>query len=244
MVPETVVSDFYSKITAPIAGNDPFGADVNYDLDYERLKNEIGKLGDVNIDVVESLSFKILTEKSKDVRALAFLAYSMLKKCDFGRFADVFDALAVFCLDDFERIYPRRESAKIAALRWFSEMRFSGQCDKVEAAGADVQDVTRLVGALSKLRSALDKRFSGNAPPLSLLYKRANDWKVSAERAANQAVSTVEPPVNANDAKSVRGGGSVNLPQTPVGNNEYDEILQCIKKIETFITNLKHGSVV
>jgi type VI secretion system protein VasJ len=234
------VSDFYSKITAPIAGNDPFGADVNYDLDYERLKNEMGKLGDINADVVESLSFKILTEKSKDVRVLAFLAYSMLRKSDFSRLADVFGALAVFCQDDFDRIYPRREGAKIAALRWFSEARFSGQCEKAEAAATDAQDVARLENAVLKLRSTLDKRFSGSAPPLSLLYKRTVEWKKSAESAANQAAGTVEEPsVNTS-------GGNVNRQPKPVNvdNDEYDEILQCIKKIETFITNLKHGSVV
>lgn len=234
------MSDFYSKITAPIAGNDPFGADVNYDLDYERLKNEMGKLGDINADVVESLSFKILTEKSKDVRVLAFLAYSMLRKSDFSRLADVFGALAVFCQDDFDRIYPRREGAKIAALRWFSEARFSGQCEKAEAAATDAQDVARLENAVLKLRSTLDKRFSGSAPPLSLLYKRTVEWKKSAESAANQAAGTVEEPsVNTS-------GGNVNRQPKPVNvdNDEYDEILQCIKKIETFITNLKHGSVV
>jgi len=233
------VSDFYSKITAPIAGNDPFGADVNYDLDYERLKNEMGKLGDINADVVESLSFKILTEKSKDVRALAFLAYSVLRKGDFSRLADVFGALAVLCQDDFERVYPRRESAKIAALRWFSELRFSGQCEKVEAAADNLQDVARLEDAILKLRSALDKRFSGNAPPLSSQYKRTAEWKKSAESAASQAVCPVEEPSVNNTSE-----GSASHPSKPVNVDEYDEMLQYLKKIETFITNLKHGTVV
>jgi type VI secretion system protein VasJ len=239
------VSDFYSKITAPVAGGDPLGVDVNYDLDYERLKNEIGKLGDIDANVVESLSFKILTEKSKDVRALAFLAYSMLRKSDFGRLADVFYALAVFCQDNFEQIHPRRESAKIAALRWFSESRFSGQCEKMAATTVDIQDATRLADAISKLRLALDKRFSGSAPPLSLLYKMTLDWKKSAESATNQVSSPAELSVNTSDTKIIHPAtGGVNLQQRPVNSDEYEEILRCIKKIETFITNLKHRSVV
>lgn len=233
------MSDFYSKITAPIAGNDPFGADVNYDLDYERLKSEMGKLGDINADAVESLSFKILTEKSKDARAFAFLAYSMLRKRDFGRLADVFGALAVFCRDDFERIYPRRESAKIAALRWFAEARFGGQCERAEAAAEDAQDIARLENAILKLRSALDKWFSGDAPPLSLLYKRTLEWKKSAESAVNQAAArpVEEPPVN-----TTKDGGVSRPPKPITDNDKYDEILQCIKKIETFIINMKQGS--
>lgn len=238
------MSEFYSKITAPIDGDDPFGTDVNYDLDYERLKSEMGKLGAIDADLVESLSFKILAEKSKDVRVLAFLAYSMLKMCDFGRLADVFCAMAVYCRDNFEQIYPRRESAKIAALRWFSELRFSGQCEKVEAGAADVQDIAHLEEGVLKLRSALDKRFSGSAPPLPLLHKRIIEWKKSAESAAKQAVATAESPVSAGDATNAGIAEGFNQQQKPVGSNEYEEILQCIRKIETFITNLKHGTVV
>lgn len=237
------MSDFYSKITVPIAGDDPFGADVNYDLDYERLKGEMGKLGHIDADFVESLSFRILTEKSKDVRALVFLAYSMLRKNDFCRLADVFCALAVFCQDDFERIYPRRESAKAAALRWFSESRFSGQCENAVPAAEDAQDIARLADAVLKLRTALEKRFSDAMPPLSLLYKRVLEWKKTAESAASQTVSPAEPPVNTNDVKSVRAAGVDKLRQKPDSDDEYQEILQCIKKIETFIINLKGSAV-
>jgi type VI secretion system protein VasJ len=241
---ETAVSEFYSKITAPVAGDDPFGVDVNYDLDYERLKNEMGKLGAIDADLVESLSFKILTEKSKDVRVMAFLAYSVLKTGDFGRLADIFCAMAVYCHDNFERIYPRRESAKVAALRWFSELRFSGLCEKAEAGAADIHDVGRLEEAVLKLRSALDKRFSGNAPPLSLLYKRTIEWKKSAESAAKQVVVPAVPSVDAGGTANSVNTASVNQPKSPAGNDEYEEILQCIKKIEKFITNLKHGTAV
>jgi len=238
------VSDFYSKITAPIAGDDPFGADINYDLDYERLKNEIGKLGDIDIDIVESLSFKILTEKSKDARALAFLAYAVFRQNDFGRMADVFCALADYCENSFEQIYPRRESAKVAALRWLSESRFSGQCEKVTAAADDAENAARLADAILKLRQTLDQKLSDSAPPLSLLYKRAAEWKKIAESAAKPTVSPVESNVNTNDIENVNNNDSENDPHEFVGDDRYDEILHYVKKIETLIINLKHGTVV
>jgi hypothetical protein len=90
----------------------------------------------------------------------------------------------------------------------------------------------------------LDKRFSGNAPPLSLLYKRTIEWKKSAESAAKQAVVPAVPSVDAGGAANSVNAAGVNQPQSPAGNDEYEEILQCIKKIEKFITNLKHGTVV
>jgi len=235
------VSDFYSKITVPIAGDDPFGTDMNYDLDYERLKNEIGKLGDIDVEVVESASLKILTEKSKDARALAFLAYSMLRQNDFGRMADVFCALAGYCENNIDQIYPRRQGAKVAALRWFCEARFSGQCEKVTVTADDVESTARLADEILKLRSALDQKLSDSAPPLSLLSKRAAEWKKAAENAAKEPDPPAEPSADAGSTKSA--GGSVGQ-QITVDGDEFDEILQYVKKIETFITNLKQRTVV
>jgi len=233
------VSDFYSKITAPITGDDPFGADMNYDIDYENLKSEIGKLGDIDTDVVESLSFKILTEKSKDTRALAFLAYAMLRQNDFGRLADVFCALANYCENSFDQIYPRRQGAKVAALRWFCESRFSGQCEKVTTTAADAENAARLVDGILKLRQTLDQKLSDSAPPLSLLSKRAAEWKKTAENAAKPVVSPVESDVSAN----VSDDGGDSDQQESFGDDVYDEILQYVRKIETLITNLKQGTV-
>jgi type VI secretion system protein VasJ len=220
---------------------------VNYDLDYERLKGEMGKLGDIDAEIVESLATKILTEKSKDVRVLAFLAFSMLKQGDFGRMVDAICALTAFCQDGFEQIYPRRDSAKASALRWFSEARFGGQCEKVTVTAADAQNAERLVDAFSKLRVVLEKRFSDSTPPLSILYKRAADWKKSAESAAKPAPAA-EQPSNVGGAvsgiRSDNGSSSVDRQTKTVDGDEYQEVLQCIKKIETFILNLKNGAVV
>jgi hypothetical protein len=50
------MSDFLSIITAPIPDNvNPFGSDVNHDVGYEALKVEMGKIGDIDVDTVESL---------------------------------------------------------------------------------------------------------------------------------------------------------------------------------------------
>ena len=183
------MSEFFSKITAPIAGGDPFGSDVNHDPDYERLKGEMGKLGDIDVHAVETLSLKILTEKSKDIRAFAFLAYSALRKNELGRLADVFSALADYCRDSFDLLFPRRDGAKLAALRWLSEPRFTSRCPKADAAVADAEHVARLKDALSVLRPALEKRFSyAGAPFPLLLYKRVVEWEKEVENAKAAAL--------------------------------------------------------
>jgi len=203
------MSDFFTKITAPIPGDDPFGSDVNHDPDYERLKGEMGKLGDIDVHLVDTLSLKILSEKSKDVRAMAFLAYSALRKGDLERLADVIGALADYCRDDFDLIFPRRDGAKLAALRWLSEPRFTSRCPLTQAAASDAEHVARLKDALGVLRPALEKRFSyAGAPFPLLLYKRVAEWEKAIEGAA--AVETVRDDGNNSDRTSHSVGQSGN----------------------------------
>ncbi|MDR3012135.1 MAG: type VI secretion system ImpA family N-terminal domain-containing protein [Chitinispirillales bacterium] len=246
------MSDFYSMITAPIAGENPFGEDVNYDVDYERLKGEMGKLGDIDINLVETLSVKILSEKSKDTRALAFLAYAVLRQSEIGRLADVFCALADYCENNFEQLYPPRENAKLAALRWLSESRFTSQCPKIEASVDDADGVKRLKDALGKLRPALEKRFSSSGAPFPLLlYKRVTEWEKSIETASSPTQnntggsSAVDTGKNEQSAKSPVAseknngdvdGGSQDPVVIKLSRNEYQELIGSINKIKTLLT--------
>jgi type VI secretion system protein VasJ len=250
-----ILSNFLQFLAAPLSGDDPFGADVNHDSDYERLKSEMGKLGDIDIGVVEALSKKILAGKSKDARVMAFLAYAALRKGDFGGLADVFCALADYCRSDFERVYPRREGAKLAALRWFSEARFSGCCAKADPQALDAPHIARLEAALSKLRTALEARFSDSAPPLSPLYKRVLEWKKAAASGladigngglvgAPLAGAHNDSNINGlthksdrlNDAeKSVNVDKSQNKVVIEMDHYQYVEIYQCIKKLKELL---------
>ncbi|MDR2592910.1 MAG: type VI secretion system ImpA family N-terminal domain-containing protein [Chitinispirillales bacterium] len=246
------MSDFLSTITAPIPG-DPFGSDVNHDVDYEALKVEMGKLGDIDVSTVESLSVKILAGKSKDVRALSFLAYAMLRMGDHGRLADVFCALADYCHGSYDDIFPKRDAAKLSALRWLSEARFTSACPKVEASAQDEPHVARLLGAMLKLKAALEKRFSSAGAPFPLLlYKRALEWESSIKSALetkSEAVSTYGDAKNTDGALVLAelggqtSGAGDKPPNRPVNKsvdkncgagiseNGLKEIARCLKRI-------------
>jgi hypothetical protein len=244
------LSDFLQTITAPLDGDNPFGSDVNHDPDYERLKDEMGKLGDIDANVVEALSFKILSQKSKDARALAFLAYAVLRRGDFGKLADVFCALADYCGGGFGQIFPQREGAKLAALRWLSEPRFAGQCEKAAPSAQDAPHIARLEEAVLKLRAALDSKFSDSAPPLSPLYKRVLGWKKAAETAlldkdvSDNGNLVGAPLADARNDGNNKSAGTINHPQIDnvdklpekiiieLTRNEYLQVNQCIKRLE------------
>ncbi|MCL2269121.1 MAG: type VI secretion system ImpA family N-terminal domain-containing protein [Chitinispirillia bacterium] len=186
--------DLLSMLAAPIPGENPFGADVNHDPDYESLKGEIGKLGDIDVDAVEALSIKILTEKSKDIRAMAWLAYAALRKGEVGLLADVICLLVGYCADSFESVFPLRDGAKLAALRWLSEPRFTSRCPGVDAGVSDAPHIVRLKDALSKWRPVLEKKFPLTGAPFpSLLYKRVMEWDraVSAQIKSNAGTGSI-----------------------------------------------------
>lgn len=243
------MSDFYSKITAPIAGNNPFGEDARYDIDFDRLKNEMEKLSDIDLDTVETLSVKILTEKSKDVRAMAWLAYVMMRRNDFARLADMFEVLAYYCQNHFDMVFPTRENAKNAALRWFSESRFIGLCEKTTISAADVPYLTKLVDAITKMKDTLNTRFSDGAPPMSSLYKYATDWKKTAEMAAKapavgEKVSDDADNIGSTQHSSQESAlGSSVITSTDDGENviieltseQYRELSESIQKINTLL---------
>jgi predicted component of type VI protein secretion system len=198
---------------------------------------------------VEALAVKILAEKSKDARAMAFLAYSMLRKNDIGRLADVFCALANYCRDNFDDIFPQREGAKLAALRWLSEARFNSACPKAEASAGDAEDVGRMKEALSTLKSALEKRFSSVGAPFPLLlYKRVTEWEkgIESERLAKAAAEAKpEPSTLIQKGMDDRGNGgndnnggvdkpikqSANQSTISISADEYAEIVRCMNKI-------------
>jgi hypothetical protein len=245
------MSDFLAGITAPIPGDNPFGADVNHDPDYERLKGEMGKLGDIDVGLVESLSFKILTERSKDARAMAFLAYAVLRKGEFGRLVDVFRMLADYCEENFEQIFPLREKAKTAALRWLSEPRFTSRCQVIETAGTEC--VLPLKDALAKLKTALEKRFQpGEAPFPLLLYKRVIEReKALADKPGpppDGAINITPEDSSPMVAKVDNLPGQLADKNSPPDKREFQkavtamleggelqELLDCVRKMETLL---------
>lgn len=257
------MSEFLSKLAAPIAGGNPFGADVNHDPVYERLKGEIGKLGDIDVDVVEELSIEVLAEKSKDIRAMAWLAYASLRKGDLGRLADVVGLLVDCCEGSFEQVYPLREGAKLAALRWLAEPRFTSQCPKTEAVESDAPHIGRMKEALVRLKPVLEKKFpSTGAPFPSLFYKRVMEWDKavsvliqsrvkednaaqSVDKPADRAVSTIVDKSAGNESgagghprPAAEPNGKANGHATVVlklTHNEYNEIVSCIGRMETLL---------
>ncbi len=137
----------------------------------------MGKIGDIDCDLVESLSIKILNEKSKDVRVLFFLAWSELRREKWDCLADVFTTLANLTEKNFDALYPEREKAKLQAFAWLSESRFADLCTIVKPASIHSDSLTRLSRSLDKLKIILANKFKDNTPFPNQFQKTVANWE-------------------------------------------------------------------
>ncbi|MFW6244316.1 MAG: type VI secretion system protein TssA, partial [Fibrobacterota bacterium] len=159
-----------------LPGNSPFGRSITHDSDYEAVKSEIGKLGNVDADLVEKSSLKILTQKSKDIRVLSFLAYAMLRKENWEGLADVFGAFVSLAETDFDKLHPEREKAKQLALAWMSESRFSDLAAQARPNDTDHPNIVRLENYLDKLREIISGKYPENPPFPFAFQKDVSSW--------------------------------------------------------------------
>lgn len=173
---ELFISELLNIIISSIAGPNPMGEDVKYDSDFDSLKSEIGKLGNIDYDLIEQTGKKILKEKSKDIRVLCFLSYAFLHSSQWESFADVFDGFATLAQQNLDGLFPEKLGAKQSALQWLSQPRYNECCLKIPEE-KNYEHVARLLKALIKLQDLLLNKFPANSPFPSTLYSVAVKWE-------------------------------------------------------------------
>jgi type VI secretion system protein VasJ len=199
------ISELLTIITAPINEALPFGANINHDPDFDALKTEFGKIGNLDLAMIETTATRILKEKAKDIRVLSFLAYAALRRDNWEGLADVFDGLAQLAAKNFDALQPDRERAKELAFKWLSEDRFTTPLAEKKPADADYPQVSRLLGALEKIKPVLEQKF----PQLTLFpaqfHKNVSTWEKACKPkpvtaavlgASGQVGTTVAEPLD------------------------------------------------
>lgn len=181
------------------------GANINYDADFEALKTELGKIGNLDLALIESAATRVLKEKAKDIRVLAFLSYALLRNDSWEELADLFDGLTQLAAKDLDAMQPDRPRAKELGLKWFSEERFTTALIGKKPAEADYSHINRLLETLNKLKPLLEQKFPGVTVFPAELHKNAIAWE-----------KTCKPkPVAAAPAGGAAGAGQAEVMETP-----------------------------
>jgi type VI secretion system protein VasJ len=172
-----IISELLTIITTPIPGAQPMGANINYDADFEALKTELGKIGNLDLALIESAATRVLREKAKDIRVFAFLSYALLRNDSWEGLADLFDGFAQLSAKDFDAMQPDRPRAKELGLKWLSEDRFTTALVDKRPAEADYSHISRLLDALNKLKPLLEQKFPGVTVFPAELHKNTIAWE-------------------------------------------------------------------
>ena len=178
------------------------GENINYDSDFDVLKAEMGKLGNVDYDLIESTCKKLLKEKSKDIRVLCFLSYVVMRNEQWSAFADVFEGFVKLAETNYDGMFPDRPRGKQMAIQWMSEVRYNENLAK-KPEEKDYDHVNRLLQALTKLKIFLEQKFPEGSPFPSGLHNAALAWekqckpkpKIEAAAGAAGAASSAQEPM-------------------------------------------------
>ncbi|MBN1130988.1 MAG: type VI secretion system protein TssA [Chitinispirillaceae bacterium] len=183
------------------------GANINYDADFDALKAEFGKIGNLDLALIENAATRVLKEKAKDIRVISFLAYALLRNDNWEGLADLFDGFAQLAAKDFDAMQPDRPRAKELGLKWMSEDRFTGSLSDRKPAEADYPSISRLLEALDKLKPVLEQKFPEAAVFPAELYKNTVAWEKACK----------PKPVAAAPAAGAPGmaGGQSEILETP-----------------------------
>jgi type VI secretion system protein VasJ len=157
------------------------GANINYDADFDTLKTEFGKIGNLDLARIESAATTVLRDKAKDIRVISFLSYALLRNDNWEGLADLFDGFSRLAVKDFDAMQPDRPRAKELGLKWLSEDRFTSSLVEHKPAEADSPHISRLLEALNNLKPVLEQKFPEAAVFPAELYKNAIAWEKSCK---------------------------------------------------------------
>jgi type VI secretion system protein VasJ len=174
------------------------GGNINYETDFDVLKAEIGKLGNIDLALIEQKSRALLKEKSKDLRLLGFLGLCFIRNNQWDLLADVFEGFSKLAEQSFDAIFPDRPTAKKQAIEWMSLPRFVDALGNKRPEEKDYEHIARLLASLTKLKALVDSKYPGSSPFPVGLYGAAITWekqckpKPKAEPSAAAGAGPVE----------------------------------------------------
>ena len=194
--------------SAPVSPDQPCGASVRYEPEFEELEAELAKqesLTPTAIDwkrVVE-LSAQILETKSKDLLVSAYLCRGLIEAERYQGLAAGLSVMRDMLLQHWDGLFPeaKRLRARGTAVAWLAEKAGAFVRNRVPKP-ADKEALTQAVTLLKEIDSCLDEKMGQDAPSLRDLSRPLKDHLRSLEAAEAQKVAKADAPSAAPAATS------------------------------------------
>jgi len=187
-------------IRQPIAGDNPCGGKVTYDEHFQKVKEEVNRIGSVstsidqekalsgeentsilgeikNIDyqMIVDLSRDILQNKSKDLSVAAYMGVGLFHTNGIVGIAEGLEILNILVQEFWEGLYPpiRRMAARKNALQ-FLFTKWSNELENVDVTGEDRAPLEKSIAVNKELQSFCMKEMEQHAPVWSGLTSKLN----------------------------------------------------------------------
>ena len=161
-------------LLSPIPGAAFCGEDGSYDPDFESARNEADKSTGNNYALMHEASKRFLTKKSKDMRALGYLALASAMHDGLDRFGESVTAYCRLVIEHWDDIHPRRATARANALKWLNGERNLGLLAALDG-GATYATLRTANEKLDELQAFCEREFPENPPSFAGFAKLVRD---------------------------------------------------------------------
>lgn len=201
----TILSEhsLFSIGSTPISDDQPCGANVRYESDFEQLEAELAKQESLNAekvdwDVVAQLSSRIIQNSSKDLLVGSYLCYSLLVKEGYSGLGVGLNILNDMVSVHWDCLFPpaKRMRARQTAFTWLAE-KAGTHVTSTTPGNKEAEAVVEAANILKQLDGALVEKMGDQAPMLTDLSRPLKAYKQSAE-ADIETAKIVEPVVEKN----------------------------------------------
>ncbi|MGR5286357.1 type VI secretion system protein TssA [Vibrio maritimus] len=189
-----------APLLAPISDASPSGEDARYEFCYEMMEAEVKKFGSlfgetVDWGVVKTHSMEVLSQHSKDLKALCYLIRALAEESGLDGFHVGLELLGD-TLEQFEnRLYPTRKRGRDGAVEWLNH-QFKLLCSKFSETPQSWESVSACATAIERVQSEFDRVFEDSDSDFFETRSQLNALM-------QQAVADSSPNETANDTAQV-----------------------------------------
>ena len=198
----------------PIPGENPGGASVQYDEDYEAMRVEVQKLDSVEQDPVDwtlvaDTAADILRSRSKNVLAAVYLTLALFEKHDYSGLSTGLAVCRDMLANFWDTMDPplKRKRGRIEAFNWLAE-RGGRVASEREPGGDEKEALEACQSAMTELSAVLKDKLGDDAPDLGDLQRAVKQYIKDFEAAARAA----EEKKRAAAARAASGEVELNSP--------------------------------
>lgn len=176
----TLTAHYQALAAKPVSAESFAGEDARYTPEFEALENELGKATSLHANapidwqMIREQSETLLRTQSRDLRAAAWLTWSLYQSESFAGLHAGLALLLHLCEERWDDLHPRKPRTRAAALAWLAT-RLEAVFDEAVPVKEQLPLFRELASVLARLEHCLSQRLEADAPLLLPLCRRLDE---------------------------------------------------------------------